>query len=183
MSAATVLRVLPQMRGDQEGAVRALLAAALGTSRLWFRDPVRAVLGLPATMVASVLDRTLAVPGAEEDAALDPEAALIAAHRRLAHPDEAKRQGPTLALAALTCEARLGAAWYYAPARWATRDGFAPMASVWTAYAGLMALDAQHQLAFANAIRLGNSTDPKTDKAFKTLAKMGYPPDPTMRAA
>jgi hypothetical protein len=183
VSAALLLRLLPALREPTtaDAALTELLRAALGPRR-WFRDPVKLVRGLPLGILAQVLDRILAVPGHEADPSLDPEAALIAAHRKLAHPTE-NRTGPSLALAALTCEVRLGAAWYYAPDRWPTSDGYAPMAAVWTTYGGLMALDAGAQLAAANAARLAASTDKGVDRAYKALQKAAYPPDHTMRGA
>jgi len=170
-----------RVAGTADAALTDLLRAALGPRR-WFRDPVRMALRLPLGLLAHVLDRILAVPGHEADPSLDPEAALVAAHRRLAHPDE-HRTGPSLALAALTCEVRLGAAWYFAPDRWPTADGYAPMAAVWTTYGGLMALDAGAQLSAANAARLAASTDKGVERAYRALHKAAYPPDPTMRGA
>lgn len=183
VSAALLLRLLPALRVPEtaDAALTELLRAAFG-SRRWFRDPVAVVRRLPMALLARTLDRMLAVPGHEIDESLDPEAALIAAHRKLAHP-VASTQGPSLALAALTCEVRLGAAWYYHPDRWPTSDGYAPMASVWTTYAGLMALDAGAQLSAANAARLAASTDKGVERAYRALQKAAYPPDPTMRGA
>ena len=166
-------------------ALEALLRAAFGSPlgwRGWWRDPVKLVLVMPEALLAQVLDRILAVPGHEIDPSADPEAALIAAHRQMAHPTSTK-QGPTLALAALTCEVRLGAAWYFAPDRWPTSDGYAPASAVWTTYAGLMALDAGAQLAQANAMRLAQSTDKSVDRVFRALEKAAFPPDHTMRGA
>jgi hypothetical protein len=184
VSAALLLRLLPEMRDPttQAAALDALLRAAFGPRRWCRRDPVRALYRLPPTVLAHVVDRILSVPGHEVDESLDPEAALIAAHRKLAHPTESHR-GPTLALAALTCEVRLGAAWYFAPARWPTSDGYAPMAAVWTTYGGLMALDAGAQLAAANVARLAASTDKGVARAYRALEKAAYPPDQTMRGA
>lgn len=183
VSAALLLRLLPALRVPEtaDAALTELLRAALG-GRRWFRDPVAVVKRLPVGLLARALDRILAVPGHEIDESQDPEAALIAAHRKMAHP-VTSTQGPTLALAALTCEARLGSGWYFAPDRWPTSDGYAPMAVVWTTYGGLMALDAGAQLAAANAARLAASTDKGVDRAFKALQKAAYPPDPTMRGA
>lgn len=183
VSAALLLRLLPALRVPEtsDAALTELLRAAFGPRR-WFRDPVAMVKTLPVGLLARLLDRILAVPGHEIDESLDPEAALIAAHRKMAHPVESK-SGPSLALAALTCEVRLGAAWYYNPDRWPTSDGYAPMAVVWTMYGGIMALDAGAQLAAATAARLGASTDKGVDRAFKALHKAAYPPDPTMRGA
>ncbi len=183
VSAHLLLRLLPALRVPEtaDAALLELLRAALGPRR-WFRDPVRIVRALPVGLLAHTLDRILAVPGHDDDESLDPEAALIAAHRKLAHPTESRR-GPTLALAALTCEVRLGAAWYYAPARWPTSDGYAPMAAVWTTYGGLMALDAGAQLAAANVARLAASTDKGVARAYRALEKAAYPPDQPMRGA
>lgn len=183
VSAALLLRLLPALRQPEtaDAALTELLRAAFGPRR-WFRDPVRIARRLPLGILAHVLDRILAVPGHDIDPSLDPEAALIAAHRKLAHP-ETSGLGPSLALAALTCEVRLGAAWYFAPDRWPTADGYAPMAAVWTTYGGLMALDAGAQLSAANAARLAASTDKGVDRAYKALQKAAYPPDPTMRGA
>jgi hypothetical protein len=183
VSAALLLRVLPALRVIEtaDAALTELLRAALGPRR-WWGDPVARVRRLPVGLLARTLDRILAVPGHEIDESHDPEAALIAAHRKLAHPVDATT-GPSLALAALTCEARLGAAWYFAPDRWPTADGYAPMAVVWTTYGGLMALDAGAQLAAASAARLAASTDKGVDRAYKALQKAAYPPDPTMRGA
>ena len=183
VSAALLLRLLPALRVPKtaDAALTELLRAAFGPRR-WIHDPVRAVLSLPKGLLAGTLDRVLAVPGHEVDASLDPEAALIAAHRRLAHPVEST-MGPSLALAALTCEVRLGAAWYFNPDRWPTSDGYAPMATVWTTYGGLMALDAGAQLSAANAARLAASTDKGVERAYRALQKAAYPPDPTMRGA
>jgi len=187
VSAALLLRLLPEMRLADTApvALESLLRAAFGPPpgwRGWWRDPVRAIHQLPPTLFAQVVDRILAVPGHEIDASLDPEAALIAAHRKLAHPTTAHR-GPSLALAALTCEARLGAAWYFAPERWPTSDGYAPASAVWTTYGGLMALDAGAQLSAANAVRLANSTDKSVDRAYRALEKAAFPPDHTIRGA
>ena len=183
VSAALLLRLLPALRVPEtaDEALTELLRAAFGPRR-WFHDPVKVVKRLPVGLLATALDRILAVPGHDVDESLDPEAALIAAHRKMAHPTDS-RTGPSLALAALTCEVRMGAAWYYNPDRWATSDGFAPMAAVWTTYGGLMALDAGAQLAAANAARLAASTDKGVDRAYRALQKAAYPPDHTMRGA
>lgn len=183
VSAALLLRLLPALRTPDtaDAALTELLRAAFGPRR-WFRDPVTIARALPVGLLARTLDRILAVPGHDVDESLDPEAALIAAHRKLAHPAPSTH-GPSLALAALTCEVRLGAAWYYAPDRWPTSDGYAPMAAVWTTYGGLMALDAGAQLAAALAVRLAHSTDKGVDRAHRALQKAAFPPDPTMRGA
>lgn len=184
VSAALLLRLLPEMREPttQAAALNALLRAAFGPRRWYRRDPVRTLYRLPSAVLAQVVDRILSVPGHAVDESLDPEAALIAAHRKMAHPDE-HRTGPSLALAALTCEVRLGAAWYFAPDRWPTADGYAPMAAVWTTYGGLMALDAGAQLSAVNAARLAASTDKGVERAYRALHNAAYPPDPTMRGA
>jgi hypothetical protein len=190
LSAALVLELFPRMTDptSQADAVFSALRAAfplparglevLGALR---RDPVRRIAALPAVMQAEIVERLFAIPGHATTAEEDPEAALIAAHRKLAHPHESKT-GPTLAIAALTCEVRLGAAWYFNRDRWPTTDGFAPLAAVWTTYQGLMALDAKDRLSMASAVRLGMADGVKSEKVWKQLETAAYPADPTMRA-
>lgn len=182
LSAALVLRLVPLMAHEatRGQAVLDALRAAFPVAHWWQRDPLRAVARLSLPVQAEIVARLFAVPGHIEDAAVDPEAALIAAHRRLAFPAEAAR-GPTLALAALTCEVRLGADWYYAPSRWSTADGYAPLATVWTTYAGLQALDAHERLQMAAAVQLGNGHGPTIAREWRKVQQAAYPPDPTMR--
>lgn len=186
LSAAFVLRVVPKMVDAEQrtDAIREALRAAFPLPRWrWQRDALRAIAGLTQTVQASIVEQMFAIPGATPDGAEDPEAALIAAHRKLAHPTEETRQGPTLALAALTCEVRMGAAWYYAPDRWPTSDGYAPLATVWTTYAGLAAIDAQDRLQMASAVQLANGHGPTVAREWRKVQAAAYPPDPTMRGA
>ena len=188
LSAALVLRLFPQMTNGETRtiAIAEALRAAFPVPSGWCasrRDPMRANKTLPPKFVAEVIARLFALPGHDADAEDDPEAALIAAHRRMAFPDEAKTSGPTLTIAALTCEREMGADWYFNPARWSTVDGFAPLATVWTTYTGLSALAAKERLSMATAVRLGMADGDKADRAWRKLEAQAYPADPTMRGA
>lgn len=140
----------------QQAALLALLRAAFPWLRrlAWWRDPVRQILRLSVDVQKKILEALYAVPGREEQDLSDIEKE-IRRQRALVRPklSEAER-GPTLALAVLTCEARMGAGWYYDPSRWNTVDGYAPHGVVWLTYEGLMALDAQELLQTADAIAL-----------------------------
>lgn len=188
LSAALVLRLFPRMAQAStraEAVTEALRAAFPEPAGWWarrFRDPLRAVFGLDVALQAEIVQRLFAVPGQHSPAEDDPVAALMAAHRKLAHPTE-RKTGPTLAIAALTCEVRMGAAWYYAPTRWSTVDGYAPLATVWTTYLGLQALDARERLSLASAVRLGMADGQKTESHWRSLEAAAFPPDPTMRGA
>lgn len=188
LSAALVLRLFPQMAQASTrtaAVIEALRAAFPAPSGWWarrFRDPLRDIDALPLSIQADIVQRLFAVPGQQSPVQDDPVAALMAAHRKLAHPSE-KKTGPTLAIAALTCEVRMGAHWYHAPTRWATVDGYAPLATVWTTYLGLQALDARERLSLASAVRLGMADGQKTESHWRSLEAAAFPPDPTMRGA
>ena len=184
LSAALVLRLVPLMADEstRAEAVLAALRAAFPPRRRWQWNALRAVATLTPTVQAAIIERLFALPGQLVDEALDPEAALIAAHRKLAHPEESSR-GPTLALAVLTCEVRMGAGWYYAPDRWETSDGYAPLAAVWTTYTGLTAIAAQERLQLASATQLANGHGAQVAREWKKLQAAAYPTDPTMRGA
>lgn len=182
LSAALVLRLVPLMvRPETRGAaIDEALCGAFPRARWWQHDPLAAIASLTPIVQAQIIERLFATPGQLADDPLDPDAALIAAHRKLAHP-EAVDRGPTLALAALTCEVRLGADWYYAPDRWPTTDGYAPLASVWAAYTGLSALVAQERLQLASAMQLANGHGSAVVREWRKLEAAAWPSDPTMR--
>lgn len=182
LSAAFVLRVVPMMarRETAPTAVAAALRAAFPRGRWWRRDPLRDVLRLTPDVQAKIVAQLFAIPGAVTEAEMDPLEALMAAHRKMARPESAT-SGPSLALASLTCQVRLGAAWWHNPALWPTVDGFAPHAAVWTTYYGLVALDAQERLAMAQAVSLGQASGPKVQAEWDRIQKAAYPADPTMR--
>jgi hypothetical protein len=182
VSAAFALRALPDLHDPaRAGAVlHATLRQAFPRPRWrWWRDPLRQIARLSPTVQGQIIAQCFARPGVSEKEQ-DPMEALFAAHRKLARPDAAAH-GPSLALMALTCEVRLGAGWWYAPHQWPTVDGYAPLASVWAAYEGLEALDAQALLVAAKAARFGQRTDPGVSKDFGTMVKAAYPHDPTVR--
>ncbi len=188
LSAALVLRVLPMLAHPAtraDGAREAIRASIRAPHRPWWRrvwkgapDPVAAVLSLEDGLQSKVLQTLFSVPGLSDEATEDPEQALIRAHRRLSRPQVASR-GPTLAVAALTCEVVLGAAWYFDPRRWPTSDGFAPLATVWTTYLGLHAIEARERLSLASAVQLGMASGPKVAAALERLHAAAYPADPT----
>ena len=182
LSAAFVLRVVPQMTDPTTApvAVLAALRAAFPRGRWWQRDPLRAIVRLTPNVQAMIVQALFAVPGITTPEEQDPEAALIAAHRKLAGGDKAQH-APTLAIAALTCEARMGAAWYYDPRRWPTADGYAPLATVWTTYTGLAALDARQRLEMAQAVSLANAHGPTVSREWEKITAAAFPPDPSMR--
>lgn len=184
LSAALALRVVPllQQPESRPAALLEALRAAFPRPAGWFgwwRDPLRAVLRLKPAVQASIVARLFEVPGAG-DAEMDAEAALIAAHRQAAQPASSGR-APSLALAVLTCEVRLGADWYFNPARWATVDGYAPLSAVWIAYQGLQAIDAHERLSMAESGTIAQASGPKVRQAFERLERAAYPADPTMR--
>lgn len=178
LSAAFALRVLPSLTRPDEApaAIAEAFRAAFPRPRLWWRDPVRQIAQLDAGVRGAIVAQLFSAPG-ESIEEQDPLEAVMAAHRKLARPQSAG-VAPTLALMALTCEARLPG-WYYAPGRWPTSDGYAPLAAVWTAYEGLAALDAQTLLHTARAMRIaqGSGTPVELDR----LQRTAYPADPTMR--
>lgn len=64
----------------------------------------------------------------------------------------------TLALAVTQVERFYGAAWYYAPGRWQTADGFAPWQVVWVAWRSMNAMAAYERLSMSRAISLALAT-------------------------
>lgn len=160
----------------QQAALVALLRAAFPWRRrlAFWRDPVRQILALPVEMQKRVLDALYAVPGRAESDLSDIEKEMRR-QRELVRPRAAHAErGPTLALAVLTCEARMGAGWYYDPARWNTVDGYAPHGVVWLTYEGLMALDAQSQLAMTDAIALAFGGEKSASVREQVMAR-AYP--------
>lgn len=185
LSAVTVLALVPRMANDatRGEAVGAALRAAFPAPRWrWQPDAVRALRDVDPAIQARVVQQLFTIPGHATEAEENPLAALIAEHRALVQPVN-KSNGPTLAIAALTCEVKLGAAWYYNPSRWATVDGYAPMAAVWAAYVGLSALAAQDRLAMASAMQLAQAHGPKVANEWRKLEAAAFPADPTMKGA
>lgn len=181
LSAALILRLVPMMTQPETGAVAVLAAlrAAFPRGPWWRRDPLRRVLRLSPEVQGRILAEALKVPGQVPLAEIDPEAALIAAHRRRAGADTTT-PGPTLAIAVLACQVRLGAGWYYAPQMWPTVDGYAPVGAVWTTYAGLAAIDAHARLQHAQAVQLANATGPRVMNEWEKLQRLAFPRDPSM---
>lgn len=162
LSAVVLGRVYAAAHGsdaEKIDATVALLQAAFPRRPRWrpWADPVRQVLALPADLQGLVLQRLVAVPAFEaapaRNDADDPVAATRRLHRALeaGYQAAARHRGATLEVAALHCEAMLGAAWYYAPHRWPTADGYAPAAVVLLTYHGLQAVWAHRRLEMAAA--------------------------------
>lgn len=60
-----------------------------------------------------------------------------------------------------------GAAWYFAPQRWATTDGFAPYAVVLHAYAATHAERALDRLTVARAVSLAFAKEDERQRAWQ----------------
>lgn len=65
----------------------------------------------------------------------------------------------SLDLAALHVEHAFGPAWYYNPARWPTRDGYAPLRHVWAAWLALECGWAIDRLNIVRAISITKAGD------------------------
>jgi hypothetical protein len=145
-------------------------------------DPVRHILRLPADLMGTVLSALFAVPGSGRDGTQDEDDfdALRALQRRLVRgdgtPGAAAGPSASLATAAMTCRAHYGEAWYYAPGRWPTADGYVPFAVVWVEYMGLQALGARRVLEAADGYVVANARNPQ--QARRALQRVAYPPDP-----
>jgi len=149
--------------------------------RWWYRfgrDPVRQISTLPLPLLQKVLSALFFVPGSGEDER-DPVASEIARQRAIARPGAKHAlRGPSLSLAILTCEARMGAGWYRDAARWGTSDGCAPFAVVWLTYEGLQALDARERLNMMQAIELAIMDGEDKRRAHDKTVQHAYPRDP-----
>jgi hypothetical protein len=60
-----------------------------------------------------------------------------------------------------------GAAWYYAPARWRTSDGYAPFVAVVHAYRAAVAHVAQHRISMVRAVALGMADNKERAKHLR----------------
>jgi hypothetical protein len=166
--------------GRMEAAYRQLLRAAFPRPRFGWRDPVRLVAGLPSAVQRALFQRLLRVPRDVPDVSTDPLAATRAWQRAAVRGDGTTgRSGPqpTLLLAAQACRAMYGEAWYYAPHRWATTDGYVPHDICWLEFAGLSALEARSQLAQVNAHVVAHSGK-DARRSVGALIRAAYPPDP-----
>lgn len=165
-------------------AHHALLRAAFPRPRFGWRDPLRALAVLDGAAMRRLIERLTRVPhDAPVAAADDPLAATRAWQRAAVHGDGAKQTGPrpTLLLAAQACRAVFGEAWYYAPGRWATVDGYVPHDVCWLEFAGLSALDARAQLTHVHAHVVATSGK-KAEQALRSLLAQAYPADPLTTA-
>lgn len=136
-------------RGEE--ALRRLLRLAfpLRWRNLWAGDPVRLVLRSPLrdALVAELVRLPPVTVVRSEPDEWDRLRAL--------HQDtEEVVPGLTVTLD-LVCrltEVVMGATWYYAPARWATADGYAPLDEVWRAWETVQRARAFERLNVIRAI-------------------------------
>jgi hypothetical protein len=93
------------------------------------------------------------------------------------HGKEAARGPiPTLASALVVVRAAYGDAWYYAPERWKTADGYAPFKMVWAEYAGLQTLEARRRMEHADGVGLAMQNDRHKSKQVRdSLLRAAYP--------
>lgn len=184
VSARAVQGLTQALRGTEDASDHALAMARFLRHafpwRPWYKlwgDPVPQILALPDPLRQRVLARLFFVPG-RTDHEDDPIAAEIARQRAIARPNAARAErGPTLALAMLTCEERLGAGWHFAPSRWNTSDGYAPFATVWLTYEGLMARDAYARMELAAGIALAIGQGPEQQRQIDQTMSRAFPRD------
>ncbi len=164
-------------------ALAAVLRAVLPW-RWWYRvtgDPVRLIVALGRVdqpLQARVLSALLTAPGSDVDQStqLDEIEAIRQAQRREVYGAQgAKGPALSLAMAALAVRAAYGDAWYYAPDRWPTSDGYAPFAVCLLEHAGLQALEARRRLEVADGFALAHAKDPRRARA--SIERVAYPSD------
>lgn len=134
-------------------------------------DPVVLIMRLPDALRRLVLAALLQLPETGEDLSQqDPVEAIRAAQRRAVY-GATKETGPSFAVVCLTVQQHMGAAWYDAPHRWPTTDGYAPFAVVWLTFVGLQALAAQRRLEVADGLGIVHAKDPhKVRTQWQSLA-------------
>lgn len=177
--------LLQASAGDPVAYVVALsvVLRAVFPVKPWYRltgDPVALItrLFLDPGLVPlgrKVLTKLVQVPGGTDDMSTqqdDPVEAIRRAQRAEVY-GEKPAHGPSLATAAMTVRAAYGDAWYYAPDRWPTSDGYAPFAVCWVEFVGLQALDARRRLEVADGYALAHAKDPK--RARRPFEQMAYP--------
>lgn len=139
-------------------------------------DPLRRLLHLPDAVRGRVLSALLTIPEVPEPIDDSPLAELRRQQRAAVYGDgHADGHAPSLAIASLVVRSVYGDAWYYAPDRWPTSDGYAPFALTWVEYVGLQALDARQRLAVADGFAVAHAKDFKRARA--SLERAASPPD------
>lgn len=160
----------------------AVILRAVLPWRWWYRvtgDPVALILwigsprgGNDPTLQGKVLASLLTVPGSARDESRISEIEQIRAQQR-AYVYGTAKTVPSLAHAALRVRATYGDAWYYAPHRWPTSDGYAPFAVTWVEFAGLAAIDAADTLRIAQGTALPHAKH--ASRELQKLATLAYP--------
>jgi hypothetical protein len=157
------------------------LVEALRTAvprRWWHRvvgDPVRLLLQLPPDLVPVVLRAMVSAPSGD-DVSTQPHDAteeIRRAQRMAVHGKDAPRGGISLAMAALSVRAVYGDAWYYAPDRWPTTDGYVPFSVALVEYAGVQALDARRRLEIADGTGMAQAKDGA--RVRRQMEALAYP--------
>ena len=187
---ATMLRVQMLFASpsiaDKAAAVFVLLHAAFPDRPRWrrWRDPIRQILRLDAPTQQKILTALMAVPGlsraVERDD--DPYAATRAWQRAAVRGDGRTPRGstPSLELAARTCRAEFGEAWYYNPERYQTTDGTVPHAVCWVDYLGLDAIDARRELRAVRAETvLRAATAHAAAQRLRSVERRAFPSSPS----
>lgn len=152
----------------------------------WWQDPLRAIARLDHPTQKRILTRLMIMPSGllppeVDDTPIDPYAELRRQQKALSSPSTpVGGHRPTLALAALTCRARFGNAWYYNPAQYTTSDGYVPHTVAWADYEGLGALDAHAQLLQVVAQGVLHTKD--AQRTLGTMRANAYPRDPLYAA-
>lgn len=155
------------------GVLRAVLPR-----RWWYRvigDPVRLILSLPPELMGKVLKALVTVPQTDRDVSREADSLveqIRKAQRRAVYGDQ-EGEGVSLAVAALSVRAAFGEAWYYAPDRWPTSDGYVPFALALVEGAGVQALDVRRRLEVADGFSLAHAKDPR--RARQQMERMAYP--------
>lgn len=83
----------------------------------------------------------------------------------------------TLALAVTQVERFYGAAWYHAPARWQTVDGYAPWQVVWIAWRAMNAMVAYERLSMSRAIAIALAQGDAAGRARQQELDLAFPAD------
>lgn len=146
-------------------------------NRWWYRitgDPVRLVWRLPDDVRSVVLRAVLTRPESDDEAGADDEIEIIRRAQRFAvYGKEQNKPGISLALAASAVRAVYGDAWYYAPSRWPTSDGYVPFALVWVEYLAVFAHAAHLRMIVADGLAVERAKDPRG--ARRTLERLAFP--------
>ena len=99
----------------------------------------------------------------------------LAAQNLDAHGVARDRRAVPLEVALAHCEARLGAAWVYAPGRWPTADGCVPVRVAWATFQFLGMHRAMDALVTARGIGLAFGTEDAGRRAISQAVDEAFP--------